>query len=1112
MADYIDSILKENRVFYPSHEFSRGSHIKNMQSYAKLYKKSIENPEAFWAGKANELEWFKKWDVVFRNDMGFFKWFEGGYLNVSYNCLDRIIKSGKKDKLAFIWESESGEIKNYTYKQLLQEVCRLANVLKGRGISKGHIVEIYLPMIPELPIAMLACARIGAIHSVVFAGFSSDALKDRIQDSNAEILITADGSFRNGKIFPLKENADAALQECPSIRNVIVVKRAENKINMVNDRDYWWHELINDKNILDECAPEFLHAEESLFILYTSGCCHANSLIQLSNGEIVKIKDINDNNLKTSIINLDPNHFVQTEDSITHHHKYPSNSLLIKVRTPSFEGIFTPNHRLFSLDEYGNIVEKEAGSLNKEDKVFVVSKINIKGEMQKLPDINQEKTYRNITTYRPKNIPKINNFLTANFAQIIGYFLGDGHLDKRSIIFTDKDKNNLMFYRDLIKNELQLTGNIRKIERQRLLVNSSILANYIKYNFSEIIRKSRSRGVPKIIQRSENVCIAGFLRGIFDAEGTIGRSFVKLSNTSEELIRIVQLLLRRFGIVSNVYHGKSRERQIRNRKIKETNYFDLIISQRESLHVFYNEIHFSDINKGVRLKNLMDKLLSRKIIPKERFTIFSLLKEVTKVIKVDWKGEFNKIIKFVYYNETDKNGLIAIRTFLDAKINSAEGDTSRKLELIRNKIQALIGIKGMVLEKILEINEIGNDSDFVYDLTAGKNHNYVVNGFITHNTTGKPKGILHTQAGYLLYANQTFKYIFDIKDKDIYFCTADIGWITGHSYIVYGPLSNGATVVMYEGSPTYPKPDRFWRIIEKHKATIFYTAPTAIRALAKEGDDWPNKCDLSPLRLLGTVGEPINPEAWMWYHNVIGKKKCPIVDTWWQTETGGILISPLPGATPLKPGSATLPFFGIAAEVLREDGTKANSNEGGYLVIKNPWPGMLRTIWNNPDMYKKTYFEKFGVYLTGDSAKIDEDGYFWVMGRIDDVIKVAGHRIGSAEVESSLVSHEAVAEAAVVPYPHEVKGQAIYAFVVLKKGISKDEALKEELRKYVAQHIGPIAKPDKIQFADELPKTRSGKIMRRILKAIAEGKTDYGNITTLADPGVVEIIAKTRVN
>jgi len=646
-ANYITSILKENRIFYPPKKFSENAHIKNMQQYGELYKKSVENPEAFWAEMALQLEWYKKWDTVLRNDMGFFKWFEGGYLNVCYNCLDRIVKSGKKNKTAFIWEPESGKCKTYTYGQLLKEVCKFANALKKLGVKKGHVVEIYLPMIPELPIAMLACARIGAIHSVVFGGFSSGALRDRIQDSKAELLVTSDGSFRNGKIYPLKENADNAIKECPSIKNVVVVKRTGKKVDIRKNRDYWWHELIKEEN--ESCEPESMHSEESLFILYTSG------------------------------------------------------------------------------------------------------------------------------------------------------------------------------------------------------------------------------------------------------------------------------------------------------------------------------------------------------------------------------------------------------------------------------------------------------------------------------TTGKPKGILHTQAGYLLFNYLTFKWIFDIKDNDIYFCTADIGWITGHSYIVYGPLANGATVVMYEGSPTFPKADRFWRIIDKHNVNIFYTAPTAIRALAKEGDKWPNKCSLSSLRLLGTVGEPINPEAWLWYHKVIGKEKCPIVDTWWQTETGGILISPLPGATPLKPGSATKPFFGIEAEILREDGSKAAVNEGGYLVIKKPWPGMLRTVWMNPDVYKEKYFEKFGVYLTGDSAKIDDDGYFWVMGRTDDVIKVAGHRIGSAEVESALVSHKAVAEAAVVPFPHEIKGSAIYAFVVLKKGNKKSWKLKEELIAHVAEHVGPIARPDKVQFAEDLPKTRSGKIMRRILKAIAEGNKDYGNTATLSNPGIVETLLKEKI-
>ncbi|MBW2976692.1 acetate--CoA ligase [Candidatus Woesearchaeota archaeon] len=646
--DYITSIMEEKRVFYPPKGFSKKACIKSMQDYEKLYKKSIEDPEAFWAEKASHLDWIRKWDRALKQEGYFFKWFEGGKLNVCYNCIDRNIEA-RKDKIALIWEPESGKAKTYTYGQLLKEVCRFANLLKKLGAKKGSIVQIYLPMIPELLIAMLSCVRIGAIHSVVFGGFSSGSLKDRIQDSKAELLITADAGFRNGKIYSLKENADEAIIDCPTIKKVVVVKRANKKIKMETGRDYWYHDLINEKEIADFCEAESMDSEDPLFILYTSG------------------------------------------------------------------------------------------------------------------------------------------------------------------------------------------------------------------------------------------------------------------------------------------------------------------------------------------------------------------------------------------------------------------------------------------------------------------------------TTGKPKGILHTQAGYLLYTYLTFKWIFDIREDDIYFCTADIGWITGHSYIVYGPLSNGATTIMYEGAPKYPAPDRFWKIVDKHKATIFYTAPTAIRALAKEGDDWPNKCSLSSLRLLGTVGEPINPEAWLWYYQVIGKKKCPIVDTWWQTETGGILITPLPGATPLKPGSATKPFFGIEADILKEDGNKAKFNEGGYLVIKKPWPGMLRTIWNDPKRYEDTYFKKFGRYLTGDNAKIDEDGYFWIMGRTDDIIKVAGHRIGSAEVESSLVSHKAVAEAAVVPYPHEIKGQAIYAFVVLKKGYKKGDGLKEELLKHVSHEVGPIAKPEKIQFAEDLPKTRSGKIMRRILKAIAEGTKEYGNIATLANPDIVQELQKGEI-
>ncbi|MBN4049249.1 acetate--CoA ligase, partial [archaeon AH-315-M20] len=545
--DYITSILKEKRIFKPSKSFSKNAHIKSMKEYKKIYQASIKNQNKFWAEKASELEWFKKWKTVLRKKGNFFKYFEHGKLNVAFNCLDRHIKAGKGNKIALIWEPEKGETKKYTYSKLHKEVCKFANVLKSHGLRKGDRVCIYMPMIPELAISMLACARIGVIHSIVFGGFSSDSLKDRIKDCKAKMVITSDGSFRNNKVIPLKENVDEAVKKCPSVKQVIVVKRCKNKIKMKKKRDFWWHKEISRKEIEDFCSAESMHSEDPLFILYTSG------------------------------------------------------------------------------------------------------------------------------------------------------------------------------------------------------------------------------------------------------------------------------------------------------------------------------------------------------------------------------------------------------------------------------------------------------------------------------TTGKPKGVLHTQAGYLLFSYLTFKWVFDIQDKDIYWCTADIGWITGHSYIVYGPLANAATTLMYEGAPMYPNPDRFWKIVEKHKVTIFYTAPTAIRALMKQGDKWPKSCNLKSLRLLGTVGEPINPEAWIWYHKVIGNKRCPIVDTWWQTETGGILITPLPGASPLKPGSATLPFPGIVADVLKENGKRAKPNEGGFLVIKKPWPGMLRNIWSDPKRYNKTYFSKFkGVYFTGDSARYDEDGYFWIMGRTDDVIKVAGHRLGTAEIESHIVSHKAV--------------------------------------------------------------------------------------------------------
>jgi acetyl-CoA synthetase len=654
-----ESVLHEERVFRPAKAFSKDARIKSLAEYRTLYQESVAAPEKFWGKRAKEeLVWFKPWTKVLKWEEPFAKWFVGGQLNVSHNCLDRHLGTATANKAALIWEGEPaapgkpGEERTLTYKQLHYEVCRFANVLKRNGVKAGDRVLIYLPMVPEAAIAMLACTRIGAVHSVVFGGFSAQSVADRIQDSQAKLVITADGGFRRGAVVPLKQNVDEALtlkdaqgeRLARTIEKVIVLRRAQNEVQFQEGRDLWWHEEL--AHVDAHCPAEKMDSEAPLFILYTSG------------------------------------------------------------------------------------------------------------------------------------------------------------------------------------------------------------------------------------------------------------------------------------------------------------------------------------------------------------------------------------------------------------------------------------------------------------------------------STGKPKGILHTTGGYLLYAKLTSKYVFDLRDEDTYWCTADIGWVTGHSYVVYGPLANGATSLMYEGAPNFPEPDRFWRIVEKYGVTILYTAPTAIRAFMKWGVEWPQKHDLSSLRLLGTVGEPINPEAWIWYNEVIGGQRCPIVDTWWQTETGGILISPLPGAIPTKPGSATLPFFGIVPEVVDDYGQPVPRNCGGKLVIRKPWPGMLRGLWGDPQRYQQVYWTEVDhSYFTGDGSRQDKDGYFWIVGRIDDVLNVAGHRIGTAEVESALVSHPKVAEAAVVGRPDAMKGQALVAFVTVKGGVHADGALREELRQHVAKEIGPVAKPDDIRFAEALPKTRSGKIMRRLLKQIASGTEIKGDTTTLEDLGVLATLS-----
>jgi len=644
MADHkippeIADLLREDRTFTPSDDFRRRAHVSDPEVYARAER----DPEGFWADFARELEWSTPWTQVLEWKPPHARWFLGGTINASVNCVDRHVRGPRRNKAAIVWEGEPGDRRTLTYFDLYRQVCQFANVLKSLGVTRGDRVALYLPLIPELAIAMLACARIGAVHSVVFGGFSAESLRDRINDAQATLLVTADGGWRRGGIVPLKQMADEALQDTPSIRHVVIVQRLEGapaQVHVKEGRDHWYHRLMQDAPY--QCEPEMMDAEDMLYILYTSG------------------------------------------------------------------------------------------------------------------------------------------------------------------------------------------------------------------------------------------------------------------------------------------------------------------------------------------------------------------------------------------------------------------------------------------------------------------------------TTGKPKGIVHTTGGYLVGTYATTKWVFDLKEEDVYWCTADIGWVTGHSYVVYGPLQNGATVVMYEGAPDWPQRDRLWQIVERYGVTVFYTAPTAIRAFMRWGTQWPEKRDLSSLRLLGSVGEPINPEAWIWYYRFIGGERCPVVDTWWQTETGAIMITPLPGITATKPGSATLPFPGIKAEIKTDKGDTIAGAGGGLLTLTRPWPAMLRGIYGDPERYVKQYWSRWtpDIYVTGDGAKRDKDGYFWLLGRVDDVLNVAGHRIGTMEVESALVDHPRVAEAAVVGRPHEIKGQAVAAFVTLKEGTPASEALVSELKDHVVRKIGAIARPDDVIFAADLPKTRSGKIMRRLLRDIAEGKA-LGDTTTLADPAVV---------
>ncbi len=1281
----------------PKPDIADQSYVKD---YEKLYQEVKQDPEAFWENIAHELLWFKPWNKLLDWHYPYARWFVGGQCNIVYNALDRQQKTPTKDKLAYIWvgqpspaeatSGKSGPVRAFTYGELNLQVCKFANVLKSLGIKKGDRVSIYLPRIPEQFIAMLACAKIGAIHSVVFSGFSADALKNRIQDAQAKLVITTDRYPYKDKILESKKTVDEAIKDIESVEHVIVIKRIKEKQTMDDGRSkldnedrtwkieknqssildtqdqssslnplssnsphyHWYHDLMAKADTI--CSTEIMEATDPLFLLYTSGCCHKDTLIQLASGEIKKISDLVEKG-GSKVININTKTLEYQQEKITDRYKYPDEPELLKIKTALSYGLFTKNHPFFMLQDDGEIVEKEARALKVGNQIMAAIKITTDGQNQALPtskiDFNPEKSTR-----YPSNIPKLPEYLSCDFAQLLGYYLGDGNLKKSCIEATDKDKDNLEFYKKLVE-KIGLRSSIKTYDRQRLIIHSVYLASYFKQHFPELFSKSNQRDIPVIIQKSPSEVVAAFIRGLFDAEGsiTLESPSIKIVSTSKILIQKLQLLLLRFGIITNF------QEELRKTHFAKKNYqtqvYELRITDRQSHVLFQSKINFSSKNKKAKLQQLMAKIKNRPLRTNIHFLpINSLLRMLRNTIRLDKKelrkifGDsyiytkrrvskqklpeiinyiqklYRQIAKIDFRNVKEIREIIDVLKITNKNLVDISGKSKHTVHLYIHANKPRVGQKSLSLfysqilpylkkirsekleiissilgklEKLDRLTDIGffeikdismeeNDDDYVYDLTVNNNHNYIANGIVVHNSTGKPKGVLHSHGGYMVGTYITLKWVFNLNSNqtiddgrskvdnedrnlkieknqsstlniqnpssilhppssnydDIWFCTADAGWITGHSYIVYSPLMNGATTFVYEGTPDYPHPGIWWELIQKYKISKFYTAPTAIRALMRLGDEIPNKYDLSSLQILGTVGEPINPEAWMWYYKTIGNERCPIMDTWWQTETGMFMLTPIP-STRLKPGSCFKPFFGVEADIVDDKGNSVPVNTQGYLVIKKPWPAMLLDVYNNQQKYRETYFEKIKIekqtiddgkskmdnengrlrieknqssnldpqnppstinhqpskfsdflYFTGDSAKKDEDGYFWIIGRNDDVIKVSGHRLGSAELESAFVSHPAVAETAVIGKPHEVKGESIKAFVILRVGNKPTDLLKDELKKHVRNMIGPIATPDEIEFVNQLPKTRSGKIMRRVLKAQELGQP-LGDTSTL---------------
>ncbi len=1009
----MDILLKEERVFPPPDGFRKQANVRD----AGVYGQAARDRLAFWESFARQLHWFRPWDQVLEWKLPYARWFVGGETNLSFNCLDRHLSGVRRTKTAILWEGEPGDQRALSYEELHGQVCRFANGLKELGVRKGDRITLYMPMVPELAIAMLACARIGAAHSVVFGGFSAEALRGRLNDSKSKVLVTADGGWRRGAVVPLKGNADEAVAGAPTVEKMIVFKRLKAEVPMKPGRDLWWHELIARQP--DRCEAEPLDSEQMLYLLYTSGTTgKPKGIVHTTGGTMVGcyattqwIFDLKEEDIYwcvppgTKVIaNPEPKPIneIKVGDRVLAHdgtfcevrrlYRRPYQGDLIKIKTLYCDEPFlmTPNHSVLCgrKGETG-IQWKPAGELTKKDYVLLPKLretrdcdfISVSSLLKKCVVKDGRVRRRKVKFSIPERVP-----LQSAFMRLAGYYVAEGSVAVKGYALQFSFGKHEERYADdvlsILREEFGIQGKKMWIDSLcEVRVGSVLLCELMQALFG---KGASAKRLPDEWLYLPDAKLKEWLKGFWRGDGNTDRDAFRFHTTSEVLAYQIRMILTKLGLFSSISCRKKEKigpSRIGQRSIFARNdCYCLKVGGRslQSLSEILGVPHpFIKKRSGTRRRG--------------KCSTNYLWLPIRSIERVPYEGDVHNI-------ETDK-------------------------------------------------------------------HSYVLSNMAVHN------------------------------------CTADIGWVTGHSYVVYGPLLNGATTLMYEGAPDHPGKDRFWEIVRKYRVSIFYTAPTAIRAFMKWGEDFPRKHDLTSLRLLGSVGEPINPEAWVWYHRVIGGGRCPIVDTWWQTETGHIMISPLPGLTDLKPGSATRPFPGIEADVVDDQGKSA---EAGYLVIRSPWPGMLRGIYGDPERYQAQYWDRFpGLYFAGDGCRRDAQGYFWLLGRVDDVLKVSGHRLSTMEIESALVDHPSVAEAAAIGKPHDLKEHSIVAFVTLKGNVQSTPALSDELKAHVVKKIGSIARPDEIIFTAELPKTRSGKIMRRLLRDIAEGKA-MGDTTTLADLSVVQ--------